>query len=105
MKKIIVLRNGQPLPEDSSVYDIEFPQTLGNPLQINERWGEDFIKEQYNRYLGLKLRQQDSLTLQKLDSIAGDVMAGKQVVLTQGTNDVHGQVLADFIEGQIKAAS
>lgn len=90
---------------DTLFVHIYYPNTLGNPLQINERWDAAFIQDQYRKYLTLKLKQKDEATIAKLDLIANHLMEGKGVVMIQGTNDVHGQLLADFIEQQIKEST
>lgn len=82
---------------DTFIVYIDFPNTLGNPLQVNERWTPEFILGQYKRYLTLKLQQKDEATINKLDAIAAHVMNGMPVILVQGPKDVHGQYLADFI--------
>lgn len=82
---------------DTFIVYIDYPNTLGNPLQVNERWDAAFILEQYKRYLTLKLQQKDEATINKLDAIAAHLMNGMPVILVQGPKDVHGQYLADFI--------
>lgn len=90
--------------QDTHEIGIAFPQTLGNPLRVNERWSVEYIQEMYSKYLLQKLNQKNELFILKLDYIAGLVMGGKQVILIQDPVDVHGQLLADFIEAQIHAA-
>ncbi len=86
---------------DTFIVYIDFPNTLGNPLQVNERWDTAFILEQYKRYLTLKLKHKDEATINKLDTIAIHVMNGSPVILVQGPKDVHGEYLADFIMANI----
>lgn len=96
MKNILVTDKEDSIP-DAVHIEIEFPQTLGNPLRTNERWTKEFILENYQKYITMKLAQKDEKTLAKLDQIANLVIEGKQVVLVQGTMDVHGEWLAKYI--------
>ncbi|AHC56526.1 hypothetical protein JJJA_0010 [Achromobacter phage JWDelta] len=89
---------------DTLMLDIEYPNALGNPLGVNERWDADFLKEQYSKYILMKIRDNDEAAMNRLNAIAEHAMAGGPVILIQGAKDVHGQVLADFIQAQIDAA-
>lgn len=96
MKNILVTDKEDSIPNAVHI-GIEFPQTLGNPLRTNERWTKEFILENYQKYITMKLAQKDEKTLAKLDQIANLVIEGKQAVLVQGTMDVHGEWLAEYI--------
>ena len=87
---------------DTFIVYIDYPNPLGNPLQVNERWDDAFIKAQYVKYLTMKIMDKDKAIIDKLDAIAEHVMAGNPVILVQGPKDVHGQYLADFILENIR---
>ena len=89
--------------DSEGAINIVFPSTLGNPLRVSELWSKEFVQKNYLKYLNLKIKDRDELTINKLNYIAEQIMDGKNVVLLQSTEDVHGEVLAKFIMDTINA--
>ncbi|QDH84132.1 hypothetical protein KMC56_gp13 [Achromobacter phage vB_AxyP_19-32_Axy12] len=104
MKPILIINDCGEVTDDMCLHMINYPNPLGNPLRVNERWDADFIKEMYSKFILTKIRDKDEAVINELDLIASRVMDGHQVVFYQDDYEVHGQVLADFIMGTINAA-
>lgn len=104
MKPIIVVTDEEQAPKGACFHFIDYPNTLSNPLFVNTRWDEKFIQNCYRKYLHCKIRDRDEQAIYVLDLIASQVMDGKQVVLIQKEEEVHGEILAEFIKQTIDNA-